>query len=368
MNNKRDTRIVKDALKFIESKEVNEHLYKWLMYKYRRHNYWCASIIFHAPVPLDHKFHLLASYMDFVKLSIIDYRAYQRTLLDFDSFLYTEGVSEKGLNADLVSRWLEGFTHVKPSTKKGKLTHVRKFAGYLLSLGIKASIPELPLIPSDFTPYVFSMDEVIQIFEAADDLIVNNSRSRVAAEFPMLLRILYGCGLRLGEATSLTWNDIDLDNGVITVRIAKNQQQRLVPMGDELTRILKLYKSSPYYEVNDNGLLFRKGDGTPRANGAYWGIFNRILCELEIKNPQTVKHGSRGPCIHSLRHTFTLNSLLKAEAEGRSFIETVPFLSTYLGHYGLMQTDIYLKARHELYTEAHTMIADYTCNVFPEEV
>jgi len=310
----------------------------------------------------------MASYIEFVKLSVVDYRAYQRTLQDFDYFLCAEGLAEKELNAELVSQWLDGFTTIKPSTKKSKLTHVRKFAGYLLSLGIKATIPELPNIPSDFTPYVFSMDEITQIFEVADDLVFDNPNSRVAAEFPMLLRILYGCGLRLGEATTLTWSDIDLDAEVITVKIAKGLKQRIVPMSDELTRTLRLYRASPYFKPDDQGFLFRKKDGTARKGSSNWSIFNRILCELGIKNPQTVKYGARGPCIHSLRHTFTLNSLLKAEAEGRTFIESVPFLSTYLGHGGLMQTDIYLKARHELYTESHAIIADYTHDVFPETV
>ncbi len=130
----------------------------------------------------------MASYMEFVKLSVVDYKAYQRTLLDFDYFLCEEGLAEKVLEAELVSRWLDGFTTVKPSTKKGKLTHIRKFSGYLLSLGIRATIPELPHIPSDFTPYVFSMDEMIQIFETADDLVLHNPNSRIAAEFPMLYR------------------------------------------------------------------------------------------------------------------------------------------------------------------------------------
>jgi hypothetical protein len=48
-------------------------------------------------------------------------------------------------------------------------------------------------------PYVFSVHEMTQIFEAADDLIVTNKHSKTAAELPMLLRILYGCGLRLGD-------------------------------------------------------------------------------------------------------------------------------------------------------------------------
>jgi integrase len=309
----------------------------------------------------------LASFMEFIKLSVVDYKAYQRTLFDFDAFLYTEQLVEKKLDAGHVSRWLDGF-NVCPSTKKGKLSHLRRFAGYLSTLGIQTNIPELPRATSDFMPYVFTADEIVQIFEIADDLILTNPNSRVVAEFPLLLRILYGCGLRLGEAASLTWDDIDLNGGIIKVKIAKNQKQRFVPMSEGLTRILKLYRNAPCFEMQDHDPLFKTNDGRLRTPGVYWNVFNRILCELGIKNPQTAKYGSRGPCIHSLRHTFTLHSILKAEAEGRGFMEIVPFLSTYLGHSRLMETDKYLKARHELYTAAHTVIADYLKDVFPEEV
>ena len=312
----------------------------------------------------------IASFLDFFQLSMPamkTFNAYQRTLSDFDSFLYMESLEEKRLNAGLIQRWLDGF-NVHPRTKNGKLTHLKRFAGYLFTLGIQVSLPERPHATTDFTPYVFTEDEMADIFEMADDLILTNPKSRVAAEFPMLLRILYGCGLRLGEATALTWDEINLETGIITIKLTKNQKQRSVPMAGELTRILKLYREAPCFEMRDHDLLFKTTDGQPRTAGAYWSVFDRILCELGIKNPQTAKYGTRGPCVHSLRHTFTLRSFLKAESEGRGFMETVPFLSTYLGHDGLMQTDIYLRARHELYTEAHAIIADYTHDVFPEDV
>jgi integrase len=309
----------------------------------------------------------IASFMDVVKLSVVDHKAYRRTLIDFDAFLYAEKLTEKKLDAAQISRWLDGFD-VHILTKKSKLSHIRRFSIFLATHGIPVSLPEMPRGKSDFTPYVYTQDEMTQIFELADDFIITNPKSRVAAELPMLLRILYGCGLRLGEALSMTWGDVNLEEGIITIKVAKNQKQRLVPMSSELTRILRLYRALPHFETDDQGFVFRQDNGQPRSNNTFWDIFNRILCELGIKNPQTAKYRSRGPCIHSLRHTFTLQSFLKADAEGTSFMETVPFLSTYLGHDGLMQTDIYLKARHELYTQAHKVIADYTFDVFPEEV
>ena len=137
-------------------------------------------------------------------------------------------------------------------------------------------------------------------------------------------------------------------------------------MCGELTRILKLYRNSPVLGSTGNNYVFKKSDGKPRSSTAYWRIFDSILCELRIKNPQTVKHGDRSPCIHSLRHTFVMNAFLKLEKEGCCFQEAVPFLSTYIGHECLTETDKYLKARHELYTDSHAAINDYISDVFPE--
>ena len=307
------------------------------------------------------------SFMEFIKLSVVDWKTYQRTLRDLDSFLHTEALTEKKIDARQIKRWLDG-TNVSLLTKKGKLSKVKRFSTYLSTLGIAASLPELPRNTWEFKPYVFSTDEMERIFEAADDFILTNPNARIAAEFPMLLRILYGCGLRVGEATSLRCEDIDLSEGVITVKVAKNQKQRIVPMSGELTRVLNLYKMSPCFDIHGCGFLFKKDNGQLRSRIAYGNIFRRILSELGIRNPQNTKKGLRGPCLHSLRHTFTLHSLLKAESEGRGFMETVPFLSTYLGHDELMHTDKYLKARHELYTESHSIIADYTDGIFPQEV
>jgi integrase len=215
----------------------------------------------------------ISMFMDVVKLSVVDYKAYQRTLTDFDLFVHEEQLAEKQLVASQIERWLDGFD-VHLSTKKSKLSHLRRFSVYLSTLGIAATLPELPRSTTDFTPYVFTADEMALIFDMADDLVITKAKSRVTAEFPMLLRILYGCGLRLGEALSLTWNEVDLADGIITVKIAKNQKQRLVPMSDELTRILRLYRKAQCFEMSDNSLLFKKSDGFPRSSGAYWTYAN----------------------------------------------------------------------------------------------
>ena len=51
----------------------------------------------------------------------------------------------------------------------------------------------------------------------------------------MLVRLLWCCGLRIGEALSLLVGDVDLVDAVITVHKAKHNRTRLVPMSPSLT-------------------------------------------------------------------------------------------------------------------------------------
>jgi len=306
----------------------------------------------------------ILSFMEVIVLSVVDCRSYRRDLTDLDAFLAMDSPDIKGFTSDQILRLLEGFD-IASTTRRAKLGRIRRFSEFLKTLGIKTTLPELPRTPSVFEPYIFTIEEMGQIFEAADDLLAIMPRSAVAAELPMLLRILYGCGLRTGEALALTWDDVDLEGGTLTIRKAKENKQRIVPMAEELTSILGYYRAAPCFAMEEHGFLFKKKDGTPRPQSSYDNAFNAILFSLGIKGGHT-QSLTRGPCFHSIRHVFVLHSLLKADAEGRSFMETVPFLSTYLGHEGLMETDKYLKARYDLYRMAHKTIEQYTVDVFPE--
>lgn len=68
--------------------------------------------------------------------------------------------------------------------------------------------------------------------------------------FSALLRALYCCGLRLGEALKLKVDNVDLNSGIIIVYNGKNNVSRLIPILDSLKENLIIY---------DNNLI-RKND------------------------------------------------------------------------------------------------------------
>lgn len=70
--------------------------------------------------------------------------------------------------------------------------------------------------------------------------------------------------------------------------------------------------------------------------------------------------------MHCFRHLFTIQSFLKSESEGRPFEESVPFVSTYLGHSGMTGTEKYLKADYTFYKGSHQRVERHVNHLFPE--
>ena len=60
----------------------------------------------------------------------------------------------------------------------------------------------------------------------------------VEKEMPLFLRLLYCCGLRVGETVSIKVGDLDFDRNLIILRVTKKYKQRLVPFGKDLAEII----------------------------------------------------------------------------------------------------------------------------------
>lgn len=288
------------------------------------------------------------------------------TLKSLDQYLDEHNHTDKALPEEVVSLWI-ATQQVRSRTKAGRISNVRGFAHYLVSLGVEACTPEAPIVNKDYVPYIFSEEELMRIMSAADNFTCKTRRDRSSKVFPVLIRILYGCGLRLGEGLSLKWTDIDCDNGIITVRKGKNRKQRFVPMRHSLTVLLLSYKEKTQCENICTDYLFESGSslGKPFSNNSFRVWFSNILKKANIHYTRTTRY-ERGLCPHCLRHTFVLRSFLQSEREGRKFEDTSAFLSACLGHDTLKETDKYLQASYLVYTDSHKRVNDYIGNLIPE--
>ena len=207
-------------------------------------------------------------------------------------------------------------------------------------------------------PYIYSDDELRRIFGS-----IEVSRRRAfkldAQTLRMLLLLLYGAGLRRGEALRLTMADLDLSAAVLTIRETKFYKSRLVPVGHQLNKALAAYATlraaRPFPKGNDSPFLAYP-DGTPLARSSVQQAFAGLLHVAGID----CKDDSRqSPCLHSFRHTFAVHRLTAWYREGADVQRLLPLLSTYLGHKDPSGTQVYLPMTPELLQQASLQLERY---------
>ena len=103
---------------------------------------------------------------------------------------------------------------------KQKASVLRSFYRYAVGRGFVLSAPlptMIPKFPPTRVPYIYSTEELKRLLAATAILDTPRAPLRAWGYRTLLLR-LYGTGLRLNEALSLTLNDVDLANRLLTVR------------------------------------------------------------------------------------------------------------------------------------------------------
>lgn len=287
-------------------------------------------------------------------------------LSDFDKFAYRY-TNEKFVSEALINSWINSLKG-KRSSIANQVIVIRIFMKYLNSSGISAYIPPIPKVYDDYVPYIFSDNELERIYLQADNLDVSKMKKNplIKYEFPMVIRLMHGCGLRIGETLALKMKDVNLHDGILNMRHTKNDKQRLVPMNDFLTDVLKRYCiAMGIVGVPDAWLFPVYGRDEPMTPKDAQHCFEKILHLANISLPLRKKH-ERGPCLHCIRHVFVFKSFVAAEKAGRKIDDSVPYLSIYLGHDSLKETEKYMKFSSELFPEAMELFSDYSSDVFPE--
>lgn len=304
----------------------------------------------------------MASFLERYKSMGCDIRCYVTIFNKLDMLLVSLNLKEKRITKEIAEQFASAFT-VRNYTFHNYMSHYNVFTRYLNSIGIYAYELELPKLKSDYTPYIFDDNEWHRIIDAADNLTIVRC-PLYSIQMPVFIRILYGCGTRVTETLRIKVEDINLEDGLIILRETKNKKERIIPIDITLTEILKKYIS--VCKLKPSNFLFRS-----QRKYDYWNIYSVENCfEHILKKADIVftreKRNDSGPTLHCLRHTFVLNSLKKSNNVGHAFEEMIPFLSAYLGHASLHETDKYLKFSYELYDDAVSLIENYTSDLFPE--
>lgn len=286
-------------------------------------------------------------------------------LFRFDRFLCNSVSANGMLNEVLIDQWLKTLSG-KSSSIENEVIVIRQFLRYLSLSGEKVFIPAVPKVHEDYVPYLFSDNELYQIFNSADNIIQRDSKADplLPVEFPVILRLLYSCGLRIGETVRIELKDVDTENGLLKLVNTKGDKQRLVPMSEGMAEILFRYTCIMGLTGKNEGWLFPSGKSDGHiSDRAIKRRFETILSHNDIWVGNRRKY-ERGPCLHCMRHVFAFKSFAQAEREGRHLDDA--YFSIYLGHDSLYETEKYLKFSNELFPESIDAFGSYMSGMIPE--
>lgn len=276
------------------------------------------------------------------------YSDMEKQLVRLDRFLVESRLRRRALPRPLVLQWVRKRPGEAAPTQWNRITCVRQLALLLVRRDVPAFVAPKGLramASRSFVPCVFTRDEVARLFAVAHE--VRPSEARNVGPYrhlvmPELYRVLFCCGLRIGEALKLRVRDVDLQRGIITVRQGKFRRDRLVPMAPTLTQRLRVYTRRMGARGPESAFFVSRTGGF-LSYGTVHDIFTEMLGRAGIERERPFR-----PTLHGARHTFASHRLQEWYRSGRDLDVWLPVLSTYLGHCQLWGTHRYLHVTTEI--------------------
>jgi len=235
------------------------------------------------------------------------------------------------------------------------------FYRYAVNRGYATESPlpsEAPKSSNQFVPHIYTQDEVRRLLDATSSYRKTN-RCLEPHTFRAILLLLYGAGLRVSEALSLTLADVDLQAGVLTIRNTKFNKTRLVPLGPDLQKALMRYATTrehQHHSCDASAPFFVERAGTHVPHNTICHAFQTLRAHAGVARADS---SSCQPRMHDLRHTFALHRLISWYREGADVQKLLPRLSTYMGHIDIASTQWYLTMTADLLQEASARFEQY---------
>ena len=229
------------------------------------------------------------------------------TLKDLQAFV--KWIGELGMGATTQARIISG---------------IRSFYKYLLTEQL-ITIDPSTLLEAPKTrrklPDTLSFEEIEQLIGAIDLSSPEGTRNKA------ILETMYSCGLRVSEMVGLKISCLYLDIGFIRV-IGKGDKERLVPIGSDAIKCIKIYKDRVRSHQNvsekNQDILFLNRRGN---------ALSRVMIFYIIKSLATAAGITKVISPHTFRHSFATH-LVEGGADLRAVQEM-------LGHESITTTEIY---------------------------
>ncbi|RLB88428.1 MAG: integrase [Deltaproteobacteria bacterium] len=295
-------------------------------------------------------------YLDFKRATGRKFNTEEATLRIFDRFLFNYPVVNRtGLTPPLIEAFLASRPRTRPRSFNHLLGVLRCFFAWVVIQGRLTHSP-VQARPrranSRLLPFLFKPEQVQRILKITAQLSDNPRASHRSEVYSLIFRLMYGLGLRVGEVVRLCHKDVDRVRQLLLIRETKFGKSRFVPFGPNLGKHIETYllqRLKWYGQWQPDDPLFSFTRKRPLRPETISHTFHQLLPKIEL----TPSAGTAPPCLHCLRHSFAVQTLLRWYRSGIDPSQRLFHLSIFMGHSDPVSTSWYLTITDELFAEAN---------------
>jgi site-specific recombinase XerD len=225
---------------------------------------------------------------------------------------FLEYAKDKGLDENAVKDYIQILIKRKSSsTVSSNISAIEFFFAKVLGEKLKLAHPKR----SKTLPEILSIDDVRKLINT-----VNNIKHK------LILKLLYGCGLRVSELVNLRKEDFNFSEGLIHIKLGKGRKDRFVNIPDSMKEELE-----SYYKLSNSEYFFESNRG---------GKLTTATIRKVVKNSARNAGIKKNVHPHILRHSFATH-LLESGVD-------LKIIQKLLGHSDIKTTQVYLSVSNQL--------------------
>lgn len=280
----------------------------------------------------------LDMFSDYMKASHHWNSGYDYNIVSFDRYCAECFPGAKALSQEMVDSWCRKRDTETTLSCNTRQSSVVAFIRYLRERGLSdVHEPDRPRKGrSSYIPHAFTDEELHNFFLACDSIRYNPGRHRKCDTLkkltvPVFFRLLYSTGMRTNEARLLKKEDVVFDEGVISIKQTKGDQQRYVAIHPTLLPILRRYDNYVSELYPDRDYFFPSPRGQYLTNGWLTVIFREMWD----------KYNSSHATAYELRHHYAIVNINSWQDMGFGFYDRLLYLSKSMGHVSIESTRNY---------------------------
>lgn len=261
--------------------------------------------------------------------------SYIKNIIQFDHFCVREYPEQTELTQEIVDRWCRQRPTECTNSCVSRVYPVLDFIKYMKKRGMtKIDLPQVPRsVPRTYTPHPFTHDELKRFFNACDN--IKPRRGRFAAiqrmTLPVFFRLLYSSGIRTTEAVLLERDDVNLENGVVSIKRGKGYDQHYVVLHDTMLPLMRIYDGKIDGLIPNRRVFFPTPDDKPHP--PVWVTYHFRVLWQSCNSSHAIPY--------ELRHNYAIENINSWTHQGFAVHDKLLALSKSMGHRQMESTLAY---------------------------